>query len=61
MSNPQFKKCCAESIKWIWDSYGGSMNIIRYQGNCPKCNHYIGLTQTPQDKANEFLKEFGLI
>jgi hypothetical protein len=39
---------------------GGSENIIRYEANCPKCNHYIGLTQTPEEEAKKFLAEYGL-
>ena len=56
-----FKRCCAKEIKRLWDLLGGPMNVIRCEGNCPKCGHYIGLTQTSKEQAEEFLREFNLI
>ncbi len=52
-----FLKCCAEEIERIWLSFGGSMNIISYTGSCPKCKHFIGLTQTSIEEANNFLNK----
>lgn len=57
----EFKKCCAEEIQQIWNEYGGSMNIVRYEGKCSNCNHYIGLTQTSKEEANNFLIKYNLI
>ena len=56
-----FKKCCAEEIKRLWDASGGPMNVMRYEGQCPICNHYIGLTQTSKEEADEFLERFSLM
>lgn len=56
-----FKKCCAKEIKRLWDSLGGPMNVIRCEGKCPKCGHYIGLTQTSEEQAEEFLKKYGIV
>ena len=55
-----FKKCCVEEIKRIWQENGGSMNIVNYVTNCPECNHFIGLTQTSKEEANNLLKEYGV-
>jgi len=52
----EFKKCCALEIKRLWKLMRGSMNIVRYEGECPKCEHYIGLTQTIEKEANSFFK-----
>lgn len=58
----KFKKCCAREIKRIWSDpeHGGPMNIVRYEGKCPKCGHYIGLTQTSEEEAKEFLSKYKL-
>jgi hypothetical protein len=53
----KWKKCCIKEIKRIWDELGGPINVVRYVGECPKCNHFIGLTQTSQEEANKLLKE----
>jgi hypothetical protein len=53
-----FKKCCISEIKRIWNKFGGSMNIVRYEGKCPECGHYIGLTQTDIKTASNFLKQY---
>ena len=34
----------------------GSMDIVHYQGECPECKHFIGLTQTPEEEAREFIE-----
>ena len=51
-----WKRCCKKEIKRLWKECGGSMNIVRYIGKCPECNHFIGLTQTTEKKAKEFLE-----
>jgi hypothetical protein len=60
ITGKKWKQCCAEEIQRIWKYGGGSMNIVRYENHCPKCNHYIGLTQTNKKDAIEFLQEYGL-
>jgi len=60
MKNIKWKKCCVEEIGKIWKSHGGSINVVRYENICPKCNHYIGLTQTSEKEAAEFLKGYGI-
>jgi len=60
-NNVEFNKCCVEEIKRIWDFLGGSMNVIRFETYCPKCNHYIGLTQTNEIEANKLLKKYNLL
>lgn len=55
-----FLKCCAETIKKIWDNNGGSMNIVRLETKCDNCCHYIGLTQTSISEGNDFLNSFGI-
>ena len=55
-----FGKCCAEEIQRIWYEHGGSMNIVHYETKCPKCGHYIGITQTSKEEADKFLEKFGL-
>lgn len=55
-----FNKCCAKEIQRLWKIWGGSMNIVRYENTCPKCNHYIGLTQTKKNEAVDFLKKYSL-
>lgn len=55
-----FYKCCAEEIRRLWTENGGSMNIVHYVSSCPKCNHFIGLTQTDVKEANEFLEQYEL-
>ena len=57
----EFNKCCAEEIQRIWNEHGGSLNIVRYERKCPNCNHYIGLTQTSKEEANNFLNKHKLI
>lgn len=56
----KWNKCCAEEIQRIWKTYGGSMKVVWYENGCPKCNHYIGLTQTSEIEATEFLKKYNL-
>jgi hypothetical protein len=56
----KWKQCCVEEIQRIWKTFGGSVNVIRYESSCPKCNHYIGITQTSEDEAIDFLKKYGL-
>lgn len=53
-------KCCAEKIRNTWVIVGGSMNVVHYATNCPECNQFIGLTQTNEEWANEFLESHGL-
>ena len=52
----KWKRCCKKEIKRIWKSMGGPMNVIHYVGECPKCKHFIGLTQTSEGEAKELLK-----
>ena len=56
MENEKWKKCCLREIKRIWKSAGGPMNVVRYQGTCPICGHFIGLTQTSEKDEKDFLK-----
>lgn len=58
--NKGFNKCCAEEIRDIWIRYCGSEHIVMLETKCPECGHYIGLTQTHKNSANEFLINFGL-
>lgn len=51
--------CCAEEIKRLWIK-DDPMVIVWYTGTCPKCGHFIGLTQTSEKEAVEFLEEYGL-
>jgi hypothetical protein len=60
MKSEKWKECCIKEIQRLWKSFGSSMNIVCYTGNCPKCNHFIGLTQTPINEAKKFLKSYGL-
>lgn len=55
-----FKTCCAMQIAWVWAQAGGSMNVVHYETQCPGCGQYIGITQTSENEAKEFLQEFGL-
>ncbi len=54
----EFQKCCAEHIRSIWIQCGPT--LLLYNGNCPICDHYIGLTHSSIEYANNFLKKFGL-
>lgn len=60
MQTKPFKKCCAEHIKSIWIFFGNPMEIVHMTTHCPKCKHFIGLTQTPKKEANQFLKKYGV-
>ena len=35
------------------------MNVVRYVGECPVCEHFIGLTQTSEEEAAEFCSTIG--
>jgi hypothetical protein len=48
----KFNECCKKEIRKIWNDQGGSMNVVRYVGECPTCKHFIGLTQTSKEEAN---------
>lgn len=61
MKTNDFKKCCALEIQRLWQSAGGPMNIVHYQGKCPVCGHYIGLTWTSKEEADKFLERFSLM
>lgn len=56
----EWYKCCVEEIRRLWKTGGGSMNIVWYSNKCPNCGHYIGLTQTNEKDAIDFLKEYNL-
>jgi hypothetical protein len=58
--NEKSKKCCAEEVRRLWTSHGGSTTFVGGGGNCPICKGYIGLSATSEEQANEFLKEFDL-
>lgn len=58
--NEKPNKCCAEEVRRLWTSHGGSMSFVGGGGNCPICKGYIGLSATSEEQANEFLKEFDL-
>lgn len=60
MKTTEFKKCCASKIKSIWDKSISPMSVVRYEGKCDVCGHYIGLTETPVIEAKRFLEKFGL-
>lgn len=55
-----FKKCCAIYVRSIWRDAGGPMNVVDITANCPECGQFIGLTQTPEKAAVDFLEEFEL-
>jgi len=59
MEEIDFKQCCAIEIRKIW-MLAGPMDVVRYENKCPICDHYIGLTQTSFEEANEFLEKFNL-
>lgn len=46
-------KCCKVEIFRLWEIAGGPENIIWYQGKCPKCKRFIGLTQTSKKEAEK--------
>lgn len=58
---PEFQKCCAEEIRHLWSTHGGPMGIIYYETACPSCKQYIGLTQTSEQEASEFLSNHNLV
>jgi len=47
----KWEECCKNEIKRIWKENGGSMNVVRYIGECPTCKHFIGLTQTSEEES----------
>lgn len=51
----EWKTCCRKEIIKLWVE-SGSMDIVHYQGECPECKHFIGLTQTPEEEAREFIE-----
>lgn len=53
----KFNKCCAEHIRSLWYAHG--LGLFG-SGYCPSCQHFIGLSATPLEEANEFLAHFGL-
>ena len=55
-----FSECCAKEIQRLWMLFGGSMNIVSYSGYCPECGKYIGITQTNEEDAVNFLKQYGI-
>ena len=55
MKEHKWKECCKKEIAKIWKDNGGSMNVVQYVGECPKCKHFIGLTQTGEEEARKFL------
>jgi len=56
----KWKKCCVKEIKKVWEINGGPMNVVRYVGKCPKCSHFIGLTQTSVEEADKFIKNYDI-
>jgi len=57
----EFKRCCIQEVKRIWNGSAGPMSIIRFEGHCPVCGHYIGLTQTSIEEAEKILRKHHLI
>ena len=55
-----FRYCCAIHIREHWATIGGPMNVVHAELNCPTCGKYIGITATPEKKANDFLARFNL-
>ena len=55
-----FKRCCALHVRDLWREFGGPMNVADVTTNCPECGQFIGLTQTPEKAAVDFLEQFGL-
>lgn len=51
----KFNKCCAAQTKEHWDVAGSTMIYTTFI--CTKCSQWIGLTPTPKEEANKFLKE----
>lgn len=56
-ANDGFNKCCAEEIRRLWEGHG--LGLFG-SGYCPTCKHFIGLSPTPIEEANEFLAKFEL-
>ncbi len=55
-----FKRCCALYVRDLWRECGGPMNVVDITTNCPECGQYIGMTQTPEKAAVDFLEQFEL-
>ena len=59
-----FNRCCYLEVFQIWKELIPE-NIICYDGRCPTCGHYIGLTPTTQEEIalvkEEFTRDFGEI
>lgn len=53
-----FKSCCAFEIQRVWKMAGSSLNVVHYEGKCPVCKHYIGLTPTSEEEAKKFLENY---
>ena len=50
-------KCCYLEIFQIWTELKPE-NIICYEGTCPTCGNYIGLTPTSQEEITQVKEEF---
>lgn len=57
MKEYNWKQCCKNEMKRLWENAGGPMEIIHLTTECPDCGHFIGLTQTSEDDAKKFLED----
>ena len=55
-SDKTWDLCCRKEILRLW-LRSGSMDIVRYTGECPECKHFIGLTQTSLEEATKFMED----
>lgn len=51
-----WKKCCKIEIAKTWILLSPE-KCLHYQGRCPVCGHFIGLTATSKKEAFKFLTQ----